>query len=258
MIIAVQRLREMADGSGTKLAAWTVSYYVLTTIISIVMSCIMTSLVWGPRFSVVSEDSLDISESEQESADEKAAAGDENPPHMVVKTLFQSFVPQNIFYSMANDELLAILITAVIIGYLIKDKHSLFFRLVVEIEAMIMRVITALIKLAPIGVFFLVLSNLMKLSIAEIGANLGMLIGGTLGTMAVHVFVILPIIFFAFTRQNPYAYWIRISPAWITAWGSASSAATLPVTLRCAYDQKIPITIYKFTCPLGCLINMDG
>ena len=258
MIIAVQRLRDMADGSGQKLAAWTVGYYVLTTVISIVMSCIMTALVWGPRFSVVSEETLNISESQQESADEKAETAEDNPPHIVVKTLFQSFITQNIFFSFSNDELLAILIMAVIIGYLIKDKNSLFFRLVVELEGMIMRVITALIKLAPIGVFFLVLSNLMKLSIAEIGTNLGMLIAGTLGTMAIHVFIILPAIFFAFTRQNPYAFWIKISPAWITAWGSASSAATLPVTLRCAWAQKVPVTVYKFTCPLGCLINMDG
>jgi len=255
MIIAVQRLREMADGSGTKLASWTVGYYVITTMLSIIISCIMTALVWGPMFTVVGEDSLQL---EDEAAEEKAAAGEENPPHVVVKTLFQSFVTQNIFQSMAENELLAILITAVVIGYLIKDKNSYFFKLVLEIESMIMRVISALIKLAPIGVFFLVLSNLMKLSIADIGANLGMLIAGTLGTMAIHVFIVLPALFFAFTRKNPYAYWIKISPAWITAWGSASSAATLPVTLRCAHARKIPITVYKFTCPLGCLINMDG
>lgn len=258
MIIAVHRLREMGEGSGTKLAAWTVGFYVITTIFSIVMSCIMTSLVWGPMFSVVSDKSLGVSESQQAAADEKQATGDANPPHTVVKTLFQSFVTQNIFYSMAENELLAILIMAVVIGYLIKDKNSIFFRLVVEVESMIMRIITVLIKLAPIGVFFLVLSNLMKLSIADIGANLGMLIGGTLGTMAIHIFVILPALFFGFTRKNPYTYWLRISPAWITAWGSASSAATLPVTLRCANAQKLPITVYKFTCPLGCLINMDG
>ncbi|KAI6784528.1 Excitatory amino acid transporter-like protein [Emericellopsis cladophorae] len=258
MILAVSRLRDMADGSGGRLAKWTIGYYVLTTFLSIVMSCIMTAFVWGPRFIEVSDDSLDISEADQATADEKAASGDANPPHIVVKTLFRSFITQNVFFSLSNDELLAILIMACVIGYLIKSKDSLIYKLVVELESMIMRIITFLIKVAPIGVFFLVLSNLMKLSIAEIGANLGMLIGGTLGTMAIHLFVILPIIFFAVVRRNPYTYWFRIAPAWITAWGSASSAATLPVTLRCAHAQKIPITVYKFTCPLGCLINMDG
>lgn len=157
-----------------------------------------------------------------------------------------------------NDELLAVLIMAMVLGYLIPSQQSHFFKLVQEVEQMIMRIISWLIKVAPIGVFFLVLSNLMKLSISEIGMNLGMLIGGTLGTMAIHILIVLPLIYFAVVRKNPYAYWIKISPAWVTAWGSASSAATLPVTLRCAYERGLPITVYKFTCPLGCLINMDG
>lgn len=257
MIIAVLRLKEMADGSGSKLAAWTVGYYVLTTLLSIIISVIMTAFVWGPRFSEVDNAALDtdaIGEDDQE----KVETGEANPPHMVVKTLFQSFVTNNVFYSMSNDELLAVLIMAMVIGYLIPSKDSHFFKLVEEIEQMIMRIIAWLIKVAPIGVFSLVLSNLMKLSISEIGMNLGMLIGGTLGTMAIHVFIVLPLLFVIFVRKNPYAFWLKVSPAWITAWGSASSAATLPVTLRCAYERGIPITIYKFTCPLGCLINMDG
>lgn len=256
MIVAVSRLRDMADGSGRKLAAWTVGWYVGTTIITIIMSCIMTSLVWGPMFTEVSQDTLnkELSSGDQE----KAAAGEETPPHIAVQTLFRSFITSNIFYSFSNDELLAILILAVVIGYLIPSKDSLVFRFVLELEQMIIRVITFLIKLAPVGVFFLVLSNLMQLKVEDVGYNLAILIAGTLSTMAIHVFIILPAMFFAFTRKNPYAFWIATSQAWITAWGSASSAATLPVTLRCAWKQKVPVTVYKFTCPLGCLINMDG
>lgn len=258
MIIAVQRLMALEDGTGGKLGRWTVGYYVGTTLIAIVMSCIMVALVWYPQFTVVSEDSLDLSESEQEAADERAETADENPPHMVVKTMFQSFITNNFIRSMAENELLAVLIASMVIGYLIPSSDSYLLKIVVEIESMIMRIIAWLIKIAPIGVFFLILPNLMKLPLNEIGANLGMLIGGTLATMFIHLFITLPILFFAFTRKNPYAFWVKVSPAWVTAWGSASSAATLPVTLRCAAERKIPVTVYKFTAPLGCLINMDG
>ncbi|GJC99549.1 excitatory amino acid transporter 2 [Colletotrichum higginsianum] len=49
------------------------------------------------------------------------------------------------------------------------------------------------------------------------------------------------------------------SPAWLTAWGTASSAATLSVTMRCCRETlKIPETVNKFAVPLGCLVNMDG
>ncbi|CCF39507.1 excitatory amino acid transporter 2 [Colletotrichum higginsianum] len=122
-----------------------------------------------------------------------------------------------------------------------------------------MVIITFLIKLAPIGVFFLILPNMFKLDINDIGVNLGILMGGAISSMLLHLFVILPIIFFAFTRQNPYTVWFSCSPAWLTAWGTASSAATLSVTMRCCRETlKIPETVNKFAVPLGCLVNMDG
>jgi Na+/H+-dicarboxylate symporter len=222
------------------------------------VSCLLVALAWAPMFTVVSDEALGLTQAQIDAADERAEAGGENPPHMVVKQMFQSLIPNNVVKALAENQLLSVLVTAVVLGYLIPSRDSVFLKIIIEIEAMIMRVITFLIKLAPVGVFFLILSSLMRLSLSDIGTNLGMLIGFTLANMAVHVFIVYPVMFFAFTRQNPYAFWIKIAPAWVTAWGSASSAATLPVTLRVAAARKIPVTIYKFTCPLGCLINMDG
>ena len=98
----------------------------------------------------------------------------------------------------------------------------------------------------------------MRLDIAEIGANLGVLVGGAIATMAFHILIVIPIIFFAVVRRNPYSYWFKCSKAWITAWGTASSAATLPVTMKCVTERGVPVTLSKFVVPLGCLINMDG
>jgi Na+/H+-dicarboxylate symporter len=252
MILAIQRLRAMEGQGGALLARWTVGFYVITTVFSIILSVIMTALVWSPRFTPVSEEELAVSD------DAEYPDPEDRPWYSVVDTLFKSFIPANIIQALADNELLSILITAVVIGYLIRDANSTLLKLVAEIESMVTRVVAFIIKLAPIGVFFLILPNLMKLDMTSIGENLGLLIGGTLSTMAIHVFIVLPALFFGFTRKNPYSHWLKISPAWITAWGCASSAATLPVTLRVARERGIPKTIYKFTCPLGCLINMDG
>ena len=84
------------------------------------------------------------------------------------------------------------------------------------------------------------------------------LIAGALAMMALHVFVILPCIYLFVVRKNPWAYWFKNSRAWITAWGTASSAATLPVTIKCCQQRGLPDTVIKFLVPLGCLINMDG
>lgn len=148
--------------------------------------------------------------------------------------------------------------TSIVVGCLIEGEDSSILRAARELERMVTKIITIIIKLTAFGVFSLILSNLMKLDAEAVGKSLGILIGGTLSTMAIHIFVLVPILFFSLTRINPYTYWIKNSRAWVTAWGSASSAATLPLTLQCAKDRGISKTVRTFAIPLGCLVNMDG
>lgn len=254
MVLAVQRLREMKDTGGGKLALYTVLYYVLTTLLAICVSCVLTGTVWRPMFSVVDKESLSTDNID----DEDAEKTDETAIHDVVLQMFESFVPDNVVNALATDSLLAVLITSIIVGYLLDGVNSGLYRICLEVEKIITIIITWLIKMAPIGVFFLILPNLFKLDLAEIGKNLGILIGCTLSSMFIHLFIFLPILFFLFTRTNPYAYWFKCAPAWITAWGSASSAATLPMSLKVVKAQNVPHTIAHFVVPLGCLVNMDG
>lgn len=174
-----------------------------------------------------------------------------------VVQIFYSFIPNNIVGAFANEQLLSVLITAVVLGFMLPAKSSIM-KAVVEIDKIVTTVITWLIQMAPIGVFFLIMPNLFRLDITTIGYNLGILIGGTLTSIFLHLLIVLPVLFFLFARKNPFTYWIKCSPAWLTAWGSASSAATLPVTLKCVRARGVPETVGKFSIPLGCLINMDG
>ncbi|KAF1943295.1 Sodium:dicarboxylate symporter [Clathrospora elynae] len=243
MIMAIQRLRNMTQGGckAGQLARWTIGYYVITTVIAVAHSCLLVGLVWSRLMNVVSGDALEVSADDQETIDERQKVA----IHDVVVDMFYSLVPQNVFNALAIDALLSV-------------PGGALMRAVGEVEAVVLTIITVLIQLAPIGVFFLIMPNLFRLHIAEIGMSLGILIGGTLVGMIIHLFIIIPIIFFAITRKIPYAFWLGMSPAWITAWGTASSAATLPVTIRCVLKEGIPIKITKFAVPLGCLINMDG
>ncbi|KAF2847343.1 excitatory amino acid transporter 1 [Plenodomus tracheiphilus IPT5] len=237
MIMAIQRLRNMNQGGGKagQLARWTIGYYVVTTILAVAHSCLLVALVWSRLMKQVSGDQLAVSEDDQETIEERKDIA----IHQVVVDIFNSLVPQNIVDALATDSLLAVLLTAVVVGYVIKLGGALI-RAVEEIEVILMRIITVLIKLAPIGVFFLIMPNLFRLDIAEIGMNLGILIGGMLCGMFLHVFIIIPILFFAITRRNPYTLWMSC------------------MTIHCVLEQGVPVTITKFAVPLGCLINMDG
>ncbi|KAK6860368.1 hypothetical protein PG990_012327 [Apiospora arundinis] len=253
MIIAVQRLKEETSSAGLKLGIYTVGYYVLTTILAIAHSTVMTALVWAPRMPTASPETLAL-----DAEDEKEyKSGPSNKVEDVIVQIFESFIPANVVYALAENELLAVLTTAVVVGFLVQPGGSIL-RAVVEVEQIIMKIITFLIKMAPIGVFFLIMPNLLKLDIAVIAESLAWLLAGSLTGMAVHVFFVTPLIYVSFTRKNPYSYLLKCSPAWVTGWGTASSAATMPVTLRVAEAQGVPETIRRFAIPLGTLVNMDG
>lgn len=253
MILAVQRLREMAHG-GRKLAKWTLIWYVGTTLVAIVHSTLFVSLLWRRLFRQVGAESLMTDAASQALIDER----EEVEIYQVVVDMFDSFIPSNIVQATASNALLSVLVTAIVVGYLVEGADSIIIRLVKEVERIITIIITFLITLAPIGVFFLILSNLMRLDLADVGYNLGVLIGATIGQILFHLFFVLPLLYFLVVRKNPYALWIRCSQAWITAWGTASSAGTLPITMKCATERGVPTTVSRFTVPLGCLINMDG
>ncbi|KAF2261921.1 Sodium:dicarboxylate symporter family protein [Lojkania enalia] len=255
IMIAMQDLRAMAK-EGAQLATYTIFWYIGTTCLAVVHSMILTDLVWRRLMVDVSATlpALD----EDSSAGEKAADGAENAPHDIVVEVFESFIPDNVVGALANNELLAVLVTSIVVGLLIQGPDSSIMRAVREVERLVSIIITALIKLAPIGVFSLILANLLTLDMEAAGKNMGILIGGSIAQMAIHLFIMYPILFFAFTRKNPFTYWMKNSPAWITAWGTASSAATMPVTLRCVKARGVPQRISRFTIPLGTLINMDG
>lgn len=180
MIIAVQNLKSM-DAGGGKLARCTILWYISTTILAVVVSTILVDLVWRPLFTIADASTLAVDE---ETATTQEEAGEGMAAHDIVVQVFESFIPSNVTSAMANDELLAVLVSAIVVGALIKGPDSSLLRAVREVEKIIMKVITFLIKLAPIGVFFLILSNLFTLDIEDIGQNLGVLVGASIVNMA--------------------------------------------------------------------------
>ena len=223
IILAVQNLKEMSKG-GAKLAKFTVLSYVCTTIIAVVHSMILVDLVWRRLMQQVDRAAL------QEGIEEAEEVQEENPdnaPHDIVVSVAESFIPSNVFSALAEDELLAVLVSAIVVGCLIKGpaSQSSLLRAIKEVDKIVFKIIDFLIKLAPIGVFFLILANLLTLDIEDIGQNLGVLIGASVCSMFIQLFVVLPLLFFIFTRMNPYSYWLKNSPAWITAWVSATLRA---------------------------------
>nr|XP_029717891.1 excitatory amino acid transporter 3-like [Aedes albopictus]XP_029717892.1 excitatory amino acid transporter 3-like [Aedes albopictus]XP_029717893.1 excitatory amino acid transporter 3-like [Aedes albopictus]XP_029717894.1 excitatory amino acid transporter 3-like [Aedes albopictus] len=142
----------------------------------------------------------------------------------------------------------------------LKDDVQLVLKFFQQLSHTIMKVTGWVIWLSPIGVLFLITAKLLEMDdLGEIFGKLGLYFAVVAGGIVFHGFVILPTIFFLFTRKNPVKFVANMGQAIATAFGTSSSSATLPVTMQCLEDKNhIDPRVSRFVLPIGATINMDG
>ena len=170
-------------------------------------------------------------------------------------------VPPNVFAAAANTELLALIFVSVLFGCFMarlegspRDTLQSFWT---GIHDVMIAITGWVMRFAPIGVFCLVAKTLMASGLASLGAMAWFFVT-VLGALAVHFFVTLPLLQRFVGGVRPYAYYGRILPAQLTAFSTASSSATLPVTLNSAERAGVSKRTASFVLPLGATVNMDG
>lgn len=113
---------------------------------------------------------------------------------------------------------------------------------------------------APIGILFLVAGKIVEMKdIRQLFISLGKYIVCCLLGHAIHGLLVLPLIYFLFTRKNPYRFlWGIVTPL-ATAFGTSSSSATLPLMMKCVEEKNgVAKHISRFILPIGATVNMDG
>ena len=121
-----------------------------------------------------------------------------------------------------------------------------------------MKMTMAIIQLAPIGVLFLMLYATATQG-PEVFRSLAWYMVAVLCALATHALIVLPLILKFVAKRNPLEYAQAMSPALLTAFSSASSNGTLPLTLACVEERaKISNRVSSFVLPLGATVNMDG
>uniref|UniRef100_A0A8D2CS12 Amino acid transporter n=1 Tax=Sciurus vulgaris TaxID=55149 RepID=A0A8D2CS12_SCIVU len=113
---------------------------------------------------------------------------------------------------------------------------------------------------APVGILFLVASKIAKMQdVGKLFTSLGKYILCCLLGHAIHGILVLPLIYFIFTRKNPYRFLWGIMTPLATAFGTSSSSATLPLMMKCVEEKNgVSKHISRFILPIGATVNMDG
>ncbi|XP_017793364.1 PREDICTED: LOW QUALITY PROTEIN: excitatory amino acid transporter 1-like [Habropoda laboriosa] len=129
-----------------------------------------------------------------------------------------------------------------------------------SLSGAMMQITHWVIWLSPVGVLFLVAAKITEMqSLDEVVAQLGMYFLTVLFGLFIHGFLVLPVLYFAITKKNPYVYISNMAQALVTAFGTSSSSATLPIAINCLEEGNgVDSRITRFILPIGATINMDG
>jgi len=169
--------------------------------------------------------------------------------------------PSNPIRAMAEGNMLQVIVFAILFGIAISlsgkpgERVATLFK---DVNEIIMRLVLILMNLAPYGVFCLMAKLFASFGFETIG-NLIAYFLLVLFVLMLHGTLTYTIMLKTLAGLNPRIFFKKMRPAMLFAFSTASSNATLPVTLETATKHLgIKNTIASFTIPLGATINMDG
>lgn len=223
----------------------TIGLYLLTTAIAITIALVLA---------------LVVSPGEGAGDGLEATSFQINEPASIKDTLVDIF-PRNPVAAMAEGNMLQVIVFALLLGVALSrcgaagERIRSFFD---DFNELMMKLITMLIQLAPIGVFCLMATLFSNVGWQEIYKLLAYFLT-VVAALLVHMTLVYPTLLIVLARLNPVTFLLKMREPMLVGFSTASSGATLPVTLR-TIKEKVGVKneVAAFAIPLGATINMDG
>jgi len=248
MIVGVTSLGDVRKLGRTSIK--TLSFYLVTTGCSVIVGMLLVNII-RPGSGVENFGAFvpDLVESSQG------------------KTLIDvvtGLIPSNVFMAAAQGQILPLIVFSLVFGGVltaIGDKGKPVIALFEGVNLAMMKIVYLIIWFGPIGVFALIggIVAEQRDSIEQLVTSLGWYFLTVLIGLLIHGVITLPLLLRFLGRQQPVRYFVNMGQALATAFTTASSTATLPVTIAAATEKnQIDRRAASFVLPLGATINMDG
>ncbi len=232
-----------------RLGGTTVAYFAVTTGIAVAIGLLMVNLLKPGAGITLAGMSVPAQVAAKES--------------ITLPDLVLSLVSDNIVGSMANLELLPVILFSLVFGAVLSTIGPAgkpvvdFFN---GLNDVMMKLVMLLMYVAPIGIFGLVAGRFGRAGdLGQLMGGLGLYMVTVIGALALHALVVLPAILWFLGRRNPYVFLLNMATALLTAFSTASSSATMPLTLQGLEERNgVSPKAAGFVVPLGATVNMNG
>lgn len=260
IVQGVSSLGENKRAAG-RVCRLTLGYYFLTTTTAVLIGIVVVNLLRPGQHSGSGEEgchghgAANIANNSQH---------DQDALESILRILEQAF-PGNIVDAAARMNVLGVVTFSVFFGAVMSQTASedegtrRVAALLDALLKLVTRMVEHVLSLTPVGVLSLIAASIADAcDVGAMAQAIALYIVTVVLGLGIQAFVVLPCLFSATTRSTPMALLRAYAPSFVTAFGTDSSSATLPVTLRCAKRQGVQDSVANFVLPLGATVNMNG
>jgi len=247
-----------SGGAFGKLGLKTLAYYLTTTLFAVLVGLIVVNMV-APGM-VDGEPAKHLVGLSQDTSDVAAKVAGKGAGDLV--GVFLRMVPTNVVAAAANGQMLGLIFFSLLFGFFMTKIEETYaeslYKFWQGMFQVMMKITDWVMKFAPVGVFGLVAKVVASTGYSAF-VPLAWFFVSVLAGLAIHFFVVLPLLLLLVGRVHPLRHYRAMAPALLTAFSTSSSAATLPLTMECVEKNAgVSNRISSFVLPLGATVNMDG
>jgi DAACS family dicarboxylate/amino acid:cation (Na+ or H+) symporter len=253
--LAVGVTRLGGSGNVGRVGVKTLAYFLITTAFAATIGLTLVNLVEpGKQLPREQRDELMAYYSQEAGELEKKASFGVNT--------FVNIVPRNPLEAFVKKDMLAVIFTAILVGIALTQIDPGRAKVIVEflegVNQITDFVIRLAMRLAPYAVFCLIFSTTALFGYRLLVA-LGAFVLTVLAGLAIHQFIVLPLLVKFLGGMSPIEFFRRIRVTMVTAFSTSSSSATLPTAIQAAEEElNVPPAVSRFVLPLSASMNHNG
>jgi Na+/H+-dicarboxylate symporter len=235
----------------------TIGYYAMTSFFAIIVGLLVVNVIQPGVVDGTAEEVFGLS---ADAAELEAQFADKGADDII--GIFLRMIPTNIVAAASAGQMLGLIFFSLLYGFFMTRIPNQFAEAQYDfwngMFQIMMKITDLVMKFAPLGVFALVAKTVSSTGL-EAFVPLAKFFFTVVIALAIHFLVTLPLLLRFLGRVSPLRHYRAVSPALLTAFSTASSSATLPITMDCVEKNAgVSNKTTSFVLPLGATVNMDG